>query len=66
MYISSSALLSICSNIIFLQAGLPKHFTYKYPFPFEELNFEMEDGDNINAIYLKYPKAGHCIFISRQ
>jgi alpha-beta hydrolase superfamily lysophospholipase len=41
---------------------LPKHFTYKYPFPFEELNFEMEDGGNINAIYFKVPKSRGIVF----
>jgi alpha-beta hydrolase superfamily lysophospholipase len=32
-------------------------FEYKYPFPFEELDFEMEDGGRINALHFKVPNA---------
>jgi hypothetical protein len=41
---------------------LSAHFTYKYPFPFEELDFEMEDGGRINAIYFKVPNARGVIY----
>lgn len=41
---------------------LPRHFTYKYPFPFEELDFEMEDGGRINAIHFKVPNSRGIIF----
>lgn len=34
---------------------LPSGFQYKYPFPFEEVNFDMEDGGRINGIYFKVP-----------
>jgi pimeloyl-ACP methyl ester carboxylesterase len=34
---------------------LPSGFQYKYPFPFEEVNFDMEDGGKINGIYFKVP-----------
>lgn len=36
---------------------LPKHFEYNYPFPFEEVNFEMEDGGEINGLHFKVPNA---------
>lgn len=36
---------------------LPQHFEYKYPFPFEEVNFEMEDGGEINGLHFKVPNA---------
>ncbi len=36
---------------------LPKHFEYKYPFPFDEVNFEMEDGGEINGLHFKVPNA---------
>ncbi len=36
---------------------LPKHFQYNYPFPFEEVNFDMEDGGKINGIHFKVPNA---------
>ncbi len=32
-------------------------FQYKYPFPFEELNFDMEDGGRINAIHFRVPNS---------
>ena len=41
---------------------LSKHFKYQYPFPFEELNFEMEDGGSINAIYFKVPNSRGVIY----
>jgi len=41
---------------------LPDHFTYKYPFPFEEVNFDMEDGGRINGIHFKVPNAKGVVF----
>ena len=41
---------------------LAKHFKYQYPFPFEELNFEMEDGGRINAIHFKVPNSRGVIY----
>lgn len=41
---------------------LSTHFKYQYPFPFEELNFEMEDGGNINAIHFKVPNSRGVIY----
>lgn len=37
-------------------------FEYKYPFPFEELDFDMEDGGRINAIYFKVPNSRGIVF----
>lgn len=34
---------------------LPSSFQYKYPFPFEEVDFEMEDGGKLNGIHFKVP-----------
>lgn len=36
---------------------LPSTFKYEYPFPFEEIHFEMEDGGSLNGIYFKVPHA---------
>lgn len=36
---------------------LPKQFEYRYPFPFDEVNFEMEDGSEINGIHFKVPNS---------
>jgi pimeloyl-ACP methyl ester carboxylesterase len=41
---------------------LPKNFEYRYPFPFEEVNFEMEDGGEINALHFKIPNALGVVF----
>jgi len=41
---------------------LSSNFAYKYPFPFEELNFDMEDGGRINAIHFKVPNTRGVVF----
>ena len=41
---------------------LPQHFNYKYPFPFEELDFHMEDGGKINALYFKVPNSRGVVY----
>ena len=37
-------------------------FKYQYPFDFEELDFEMEDGGRINSIYFKVPNSRGVIY----
>ncbi|MBR9921240.1 MAG: alpha/beta hydrolase [Bacteroidetes bacterium] len=41
---------------------LPKGFQYKYPFPFKEVNFEMEDGGYINGIHFEIPNSRGVVF----
>lgn len=41
---------------------LPKYFRYRYPFPFEEVNFDMEDGGIINGLLFSVPNAKGVIF----
>lgn len=41
---------------------LSQNFQYQYPFPFEELHFEMEDGGLINGIYFKVPNSKGVIY----
>ncbi|MEM7371950.1 MAG: alpha/beta fold hydrolase [Bacteroidota bacterium] len=41
---------------------LPSHFTYKYPFDFEEKTFEMEDGGTINSIYFRVPNSRGVVY----
>ena len=41
---------------------LPKSFQYNYPFPFEEIDFQMEDGGRINAIYFQVPNSQGIIY----
>ncbi len=41
---------------------LPKQFEYKYPFPFTEVNFEMEDGSLINGVHFKVPNSKGVVY----
>jgi pimeloyl-ACP methyl ester carboxylesterase len=41
---------------------LPSYFQYKYPFPFDEINFEMEDGGYVNAIHFKVPNSKGVVY----
>jgi alpha-beta hydrolase superfamily lysophospholipase len=41
---------------------LPSHFEYRYPFPFEEVDFDMEDGGQINGIHFKVPNSKGVVF----
>jgi len=59
----------ICVSFYFFQhlaffrpERLSASFTYQYPFPFEELNFDMEDGGRINAIYFKVPNTRGVVY----
>lgn len=61
--------LAICISFYFFQHYgffrpeiLSMAFQYKYPFPFEELDFEMEDGGRINAIYFKVPNSRGVVY----
>ncbi|MEO1514028.1 MAG: alpha/beta hydrolase [Bacteroidota bacterium] len=41
---------------------LPKHFRYHYQFPFEEVNFDMEDGGTINGLHFRVPNSKGVVF----
>ncbi|MBX2928603.1 MAG: alpha/beta fold hydrolase [Saprospiraceae bacterium] len=41
---------------------LPKQFEYKYPFPFAEVDFEMEDGGLINGVHFKVPNSKGVVY----
>ena len=41
---------------------LPTSFQYKYPFPFEEVHFEMEDGGYINGLHFRVPNARGVVY----
>src|SRR5882757_9383857 len=50
-------------HLLFLRPEiLSSSFQYKYPFPFEELDFEMEDGGLVNAIYFKVPNSRGVVY----
>lgn len=61
--------LLICLGFYFLQHYLffrpeilPPSFEYKYPFPFEEVDIDMEDGGRINGIHFKVPNSRGIIY----
>lgn len=41
---------------------LPDWFKYKYPFPFDEIDFDMEDGGKVNALHFKIPNSRGVVF----
>ena len=61
--------VSLCLVFYFLQHFfffrpeiLPYHFEYRYPFPFEEVHFDMEDGGYINGLHFKVPNSKGVVF----
>ena len=61
--------IAICLSFYFFQhlaffrpEKLSTAFEYKYPFPFEELDFDIEDGGHINAIYFKVPNSRGVVY----
>ncbi len=62
-YIGFSVLFYFIQDyFLFHPEKLPASFRYRYPFPFEEVNFSMEDGGNINGIHFKIPNAKGVVF----
>jgi len=68
LYIAGGYVL-ICLLFYFLQHYfffrpeiLPRAFEYRYPFPFDEVGFEMEDGGYINGLHFKVPNAKGVVF----
>lgn len=50
-------------HLFFFRPEILSHtFKYQYPFPFEELNFDTEDGGRINAIHFKVPNSRGVIY----
>jgi len=41
---------------------LPSNFKYDYPFEFEELDFDMEDGGTVNSILFKVPNSRGVVY----
>lgn len=41
---------------------LPNSFQYRYPFPFEEVHFEMEDGGYINGLHFRVPNSKGVVY----
>ena len=63
------AYFALCGIFYFLQDFfffrpeiLPKSFQYKYPFPFEEVHFDMEDSGYINGLHFKVPNSRGVVY----
>lgn len=64
-----SIYIGLCLIFYFLQDFfffrpeiLPKSFQYKYPFPFDEVHFDMEDGGYINGVHFQVPNSKGVIY----
>lgn len=56
LYTAICVLFYFFQHLVFFRPEkLTRSFEYKYPFPFQELDFDMEDGGRINAIYFRVP-----------
>ncbi len=63
LYAGACVLFYFAQDYFFFRPErLPADFAYKYPFPFEELHFDMEDGAKINGIYFKVPNSKGIIY----
>ena len=49
-------------HFFFHPERLPKNFRYKYPFPFDEVDFEMEDGGHVNGLHFQVPNAKGVVY----
>ena len=57
-YIAFCLIFYFVQHLIFFRPEiLPSNFKYNYGFPFEELEFEMEDGGKINGIHFRVPNS---------
>jgi hypothetical protein len=41
---------------------LPGGFKFQYPFPFREVDFDMEDGGRVNALHFRVPNSRGVVF----
>ena len=63
VYVALCAVFYFAQDFFFFRPErLPKWFTYQYPFPFTEVNFEMEDGGTVNALHFKVPNSKGIVF----
>jgi alpha-beta hydrolase superfamily lysophospholipase len=63
IYASFCAIFYFAQDLFFFRPErLPHWFKYKYSFPFDEVNFTMEDGGTVNGIHFKVPNAKGVVF----
>ncbi|MFZ4542744.1 MAG: alpha/beta hydrolase [Saprospiraceae bacterium] len=62
-YVAICVLFYVLQDYFFFRPErLPSYFQYLYQFPFEEVNFEMEDGGFVNAIHFKVPNSKGVVY----
>ena len=63
IYIGIALFLYFFQHFFFFRPEiLPSGFQYNYPYDFEEITFDMEDGGKINCIYFKVPNSRGVIY----
>jgi alpha-beta hydrolase superfamily lysophospholipase len=63
VYVLVCAIFYFAQDYFFFRPErLPQWFKYKYAFPFEEINFNMEDGGTVNGLHFKVPNAKGVVF----
>ncbi len=63
IYAALASVFFVTQDLYFFRPEiLPKSFQYKYPFPFDEVHFEMEDGGYINGLHFKVPNARGVVY----
>jgi pimeloyl-ACP methyl ester carboxylesterase len=63
IYLSVCTVFYLTQDYYFFRPEiLPKSFQYRYPFPFEEVHFDMEDGGYINGLHFKVPNARGVVY----
>ncbi|MCC7504374.1 MAG: alpha/beta fold hydrolase [Saprospiraceae bacterium] len=62
-YVALCALFYFGQDLFFFRPErLPQWFAYQYPFPFAEINFEMDDGGSVNALHFRVPNSKGVVF----
>jgi pimeloyl-ACP methyl ester carboxylesterase len=63
VYLSICLIFYLFQHLFFFRPEiLPSTFTYSFPFPFEEVQFKMEDGGVIEGIYFKVPNSRGVVY----
>ncbi len=62
-YVGLNLLFYFLQDFFFFRPEiLPSSFKYNYSFPFEEVNFDMEDGGTVNGLHFEVPNAKGVVF----
>ncbi len=63
MYAGLCVLFYFGQDLFFFRPErLANSFRYQYPFPFTEINFDMEDGGMVNALHFRVPNSKGVVF----